>query len=344
MAETIKVGISIGDINGIGMEVIMKTFLDNRMMEICTPIVYGSSKIASVHRKALDIADFSFNVIKKAEDANPKRANLLNSWQEETEVNLGESTANGGKYAFQSLKAAVEDLASGKVDVLVTAPINKKNIQSEDFNFAGHTEFLADYSNEDNPLMILCDQGLRVGLVTGHLPIKDVAEALNKDLIASKIELFNKTLKQDFGIDKPKIAVLGLNPHSGDGGLLGTEEQEIISPAIKESFDRGIIALGPYPADGLFGSSTFSKFDGILAMYHDQGLAPFKAMAFHNGVNYTAGLPIVRTSPDHGVGYDIAGKNQASENSFRQAIYLACDIFRTRKANKQLAANSLSVK
>ena len=263
MKDKIKVGISIGDINGIGMEVIIKSFLDNRMMEICTPVVYGSSKIASIHRKALDITDFSFNVIKKAEEANPKRANLLNLWQEEVEINLGKSTSNGGKYAFRSLKAAVEDLASGKIDVLVTAPINKKNIQSDDFNFAGHTEFLADYSNEDNPLMILCDQGLRVGLVTGHLPIKEVAEALNKDLIKSKIELFNKTLKQDFGIEKPKIAVLGLNPHSGDGGLLGAEEQEIISPAIKESFDDGIIALGPYPADGLFGSSTFSKFDGI---------------------------------------------------------------------------------
>ena len=225
--------------------------------------------------------------------------------------------------------------------MLVTAPINKKNIQSSEFNFAGHTEFLADYANEDNPLMILCDEGLRVGLVTGHLPLKEVPSALNKELILSKLEVFNKTLKQDFGIEKPKIAVLGLNPHSGDEGLLGTEEQEVISPAIKEAFGKAIIALGPYPADGLFGSSSYQKFDGILAMYHDQGLAPFKAMAFHNGVNYTAGLPIVRTSPDHGVGYDIAGKNVASEQSFRQAVYLACDIYKTRRMNKQLAANSL---
>ena len=344
MAEKLRVGISIGDINGIGMEVIIKTFLDNRMMEICTPIVYGSSKIASFHRKALDIQDFSFNIINKAEDFNPKRANLINLWDEEIKIELGESTSTGGEYAFKSLKTAVEDLAGGKTDVLITAPINKKNIQSADFNFAGHTEFLADYANEENPLMILCDEGLRVGLVTGHLPLKDVSGALSKELILAKLEVFNKTLKQDFGIEKPKIAVLGLNPHSGDGGLLGTEEQEIISPAIRQAFDAGILAMGPYPADGLFGSSTYQKFDGILAMYHDQGLAPFKAMAFHNGVNFTAGLPIVRTSPDHGVGYDIAGKNLASEQSFRQAVYLACDIYKTRRRNKQLTANSLDAK
>ena len=341
MADTLRVGISIGDINGIGMEVIIKTFLDNRMMEICTPIVYGSSKVTSFHLKALDIQDFSFNVIKKAQDFNSKRANLINLWDEDIDMKLGESTAMGGEYAFKSLKTAVEDLASGKTDVLITAPINKKNIQSDDFKFPGHTEFLADYANEENPLMILCDGGLRVGLVTGHLPLKDVSAALSKDGIIAKLEVFDKTLRQDFGIEKPKIAVLGLNPHSGDNGLLGTEEQEIISPAIKLAFNKGILALGPYPADGLFGSSTYQKFDGILAMYHDQGLAPFKAMAFHNGVNYTAGLPIVRTSPDHGVGYDIAGQNKASERSFRHAVYLACDIYKTRRMNKRLLANSL---
>ncbi|MBL4624727.1 MAG: 4-hydroxythreonine-4-phosphate dehydrogenase PdxA [Flavobacteriales bacterium] len=341
MAEKLRVGISIGDINGIGMEVIIKTFLDNRMLEICTPIVYGSSKIASFYRRVLDIPDFSFNIIKKAEEFNPKRANLVNLWDEEIDIQPGESTSIGGEYAFKSLKTAVEDLASGKTDVLITAPINKQNIQSDEFNFTGHTEFLADYANVDNPLMVLCDEGLRVGLVTGHLPLKEVPSSLNKELILSKLAVFNKTLKQDFGIEKPKIAVLGLNPHSGDGGLLGTEEQEIISPAIKQAFDGGVLAMGPYPADGLFGSSTYQKFDGILAMYHDQGLAPFKAMAFHKGVNYTAGLPIVRTSPDHGVGYDIAGQNKASEQSFRQAVYLACDIYKTRRMNKQLFANSL---
>ena len=341
MAEKLRVGISIGDINGIGMEVIIKTFIDNRMMDICTPLVYGSSKVASLHLKTLDIQDFSFNVIKKAEDFSPERANLINLWDEDIDMELGESTAKGGEYAFKSLKTAVEDLASGKTDVLITAPINKKNIQSDDFKFAGHTEFLADYANEENPLMILCDGGLRVGLVTGHLPLKDVSGALTKKGIIAKLEVFDKTLRQDFGIEKPKIAVLGLNPHSGDNGLLGSEEQEIISPAIKSAFDKGILAMGPYPADGLFGSSIYQKFDGILAMYHDQGLAPFKAMAFHNGVNYTAGLPIVRTSPDHGVGYDIAGQNKASEQSFRQAVYLACDIYKTRRMNKQLLANSL---
>ncbi len=341
MVDKLRVGISIGDINGIGLEVIIKTFLDNRMMEICTPIVYGSSKVTSFHLKALDIQDFSFNVIKKAQDLNPKRANLINLWDEDIDLKLGKSTVTGGEYAFKSLKVAAEDLASGKTDVLITAPINKKNIQSDDFKFAGHTEFLADYANEENPLMILCDGGLRVGLVTGHLPLKDVSEAISKEGIIAKLEVFDKTLRQDFGIEKPKIAVLGLNPHSGDNGLLGTEEQEIISPAIKHAFNMGILAMGPYPADGLFGSSAYQKFDGILAMYHDQGLAPFKAMAFHNGVNYTAGLPIVRTSPDHGVGYDIAGQNKASEQSFRQAVYLACDIYKTRRMNKQLLANSL---
>jgi len=340
----IRVGISAGDMNGVGMEVIIKTFLDNRMLDSCTPIIYGSSKVASFHRKQLGIVDFSFHIINDADDANPKRANLINCIDDDLTVELGKSTKDAGKFAFKALEAATKDIASNKIDVLVTAPINKHNVQSDDFKFPGHTEYLADYANEENPLMLMVDQELRVGLVTGHIPVKEVSEQLTIENILAKIRVMNKSLIQDFGIRKPKITVLGLNPHAGDKGLLGSEEETAIIPAIRKANEEGILTFGPYGADGFFGSSSYSSADGILAMYHDQGLTPFKALSFDTGVNYTAGLPIVRTSPDHGTGYEIAGQNKASESSFRNAVYLACDIFRNRREYKQLNANALKPK
>lgn len=337
------VGISIGDVNGIGMEVVIKTFLDNRMLDFCTPVVYASQKVAQAHRKALGIDNFSFNVVGEGDKLNPKRANLINVWEEEVQVELGEVTPSGGKYAFRSLDAAVQDLAANKVDVLVTAPINKHNMPEGQFNAAGHTEFLANYANVDNYLMIMVAGDLRVGLVTGHVPLRDVAAALTVDAILTKLDVFAKSLTQDFGVRAPKIAILGLNPHAGDNGKIGMEEKEIIIPAMQKARDRGIMTFGPFGADGLFGSGAWTKYDGVLAMYHDQGLGPFKTMAFEDGVNFTAGLPIVRTSPDHGTGYDLAGKGLASEASFRNAVYAACDIWRSRKAHKEITANPLPI-
>lgn len=342
--KKIRVGISIGDFNGVGLEVIIKTFLDSRLMEDCTPIVYGSSALAKEYRKALNILDFSFNSIADANDANSKKANLVEVWKEEAEITFGESTQQAGKFSFLSLQEATRDLASNKIDVLVTAPINKNNIQSEDFDFPGHTEYLADYANVETPLMLLTAGDLRVGTLTGHIPIKDVAENLYHDEIVTKLEIFEKTLKQDFCITKPKIAVLGLNPHNGDNGTIGSEELEIIIPAINEAVSNGILAFGPFASDGFFGSPAYKKFDGILSMYHDQGLTPFKAISFDEGVNFTAGLPIVRTSPDHGTAYDIAGKGIASEISFRNAVYVAIDVYKNRQDFKELSSNPLKIK
>lgn len=335
------VGITLGDPNGIGSEIIMKTFSDSRMLEVCTPIIYGSAKVILYFKKLLGANDFNFNQIKSADQLVHKKINLVNLNIGEFEVTPGTSTKEAGQAAFTFLKTATEDIASNKIDVMVTCPINKQNIQSDDFKFPGHTEYLAHYANEDNPLMIMLTDDIRVGLVTIHTPLKDVAKQITSDLIIQKADAFIKSLKQDFGIDKPKLAVLGLNPHAGDNGLLGEEEQTIITPAIEELKRSGNMVFGPYPSDGFFGSGNYKKFDGILAMYHDQGLAPFKALTFDEGVNYTASLPIVRTSPDHGVGYDISGKNVASENSFRNAIYKACDIYNTRKEYKNLVANQL---
>jgi len=339
----VKVGISIGDFNGIGMEVIIKTFMDNRMLQVCTPIVYGSSRIASFHRKALNISDFSFNLIREAGAANPKMANLINCWDEELKMELGISSAIAGEKSIKSLELAVADLKSGKIDVLVTAPINKNNVQSEKFSFPGHTEYLAQTFDAKEYLMLLVSNDLRIGTVTGHIPLSQVAQALSTEKIISKVKILNESLQRDFGIRKPKIAVLGLNPHAGDGGLLGNEETNIILPAIEKLKAEGILAIGPYASDGFFGSHLYNKFDAVLAMYHDQGLIPFKSLAFETGVNYTAGLSIVRTSPDHGTGYDIAGKNIASESSFREAVYLACDIYKNRQLQNELTANPLKI-
>ncbi len=341
--KKIVVGITHGDINGVGYEVIMKCLNDSKINELCIPIVYGSSKVASYHRKALNIENFSFNLIRTAKDANPKRANIINCTDDEVKVDPGKSTPEAGKAAFDALERAVSDLKKGEIDVLVTAPINKKNIQSKDFNFAGHTEYLQKKFESEQVLMFMISSTLRIGVVTGHIPISQVSENISSKKILQKLKLMNRSLLEDFGIVGAKIAVLSLNPHAGDGGVIGNEEANEIIPAIKMARDEKIMALGPFSADGFFGSGNFAKFDAILAMYHDQGLIPFKSLTFEDGVNFTTGLPAVRTSPAHGTAYDIADKNIASPNSIRQAIYLACDVFKNREAYKQLTANQLII-
>lgn len=342
MSKRIKLGISIGDINGIGLEVIIKTFQDNRMLDFCTPIIYASSKLSSIHRKTLEINDFSFHKISRADEANQKKPNIIECWKNEVEISFGNATEEGGKYALISLEAATNDLLNGKIDALVTAPINKNNIQSEIFDFPGHTEYLTD-KFEGESLMLMTSENLKIGVATNHIPLNNVANTLTSETIFSKLKILNKTLVQDFMITSPRIAVLGLNPHAGDNGLLGKEEEEMIIPAINNAKSVGINAFGPYPADGFFGSGNYKKFDAILGMYHDQGLIPFKSLSFGEGVNYTAGLNVIRTSPDHGVAYEIAGKNQASESSFRAAIYLACDIYKNRKLSEEINQNPLKL-
>jgi 4-hydroxythreonine-4-phosphate dehydrogenase len=337
----IRVGITIGDMNGVGPEVVIKTFSDATMLQLCTPVIYGSGKVLSYYRKTLKIDDFNYNTIKSANEINLRKINLINCWQEEADIKMGIADPASGKFAFTSLQKACEDLGNNQIDVLVTAPIDKKTMQQEGFRFPGHTEYLSQQFKSSGYLMMLVSDNLRVATVTGHIPLSEVPGALNKELIVQKINIMNASLKCDFGIRKPKIAVLGLNPHSGDNGLLGSEEQEFIIPAVKESFDKGIIVYGPYSADGFFGASLYKTFDGVLAMYHDQGLIPFKSVSFGAGVNFTAGLPVVRTSPDHGTGYDIAGKGLASESSFRHAVFLACDIVRKRREYDELIADPL---
>lgn len=340
--KKIRVGITHGDINGIGYEVIMKALEDPTMVELCTPIVYGSSKALSYHRKALDIPNVNFNMVPRAEEAAEGVNNLVEVIGEEVKIELGTPSEVAGKAALTALKRAADDLRNGIIDVLVTAPINKDTVQSDDFHFPGHTEYLEARIGEGNKaLMILCNDDLRVALVSTHLPLAKVSEAVTKAAILEKLAIFNESLVKDFSIVKPRIAVLSLNPHAGENGMLGTEEKEIISPAIEEAYANKILAFGPYAADGFFGSEQYKRFDGVLAMYHDQGLAPFKTIAMEDGVNYTAGLPYVRTSPDHGTGYDIAGSNQANEASLRSAIYKAIDIFRSRNRYYEMRANPL---
>ncbi len=339
----VRVGISQGDFNGIGYEVIIKTFMDHGMLELCTPIVYGIQKVGAAFRKSMQVQDFSFYGIPEASKAVKHHCNFINLTDIDVGLDPGKATPASGAWAVKSLMHAMDDLDKGLIDVLVTAPIDKHNVQSPDFNFPGHTEFLANRSNVSNYLMLLISENLRVGTVTGHIPVKDVAGQLSKELIVSKLKVFAESLLKDFGIRSPKIAVLGLNPHAGDGGLLGKEEGEIIAPAIKQANDEGVMAFGPYPADGFFGNGSWKQFDGVLAMYHDQGLIPFKSIAFHQGVNFTAGLPIVRTSPDHGTAFDIVGRNMASEESFRASVFLAIDIYRNRKLHEEITANSLEI-
>ena len=341
--NNIKLGISHGDINGVSYEIIIKSLLDNRINEMCTPIIYGSPKVAGYHRKALDIQGFNLTHIKTAEEANPKRVSIINCISDDIRVELGKSTEMAGQASYQALERSVTDIKNNKVDVLVTAPINKHNIQSGDFNFPGHTEYLQESFGSEEVLMLMVSESMKVGTVTGHLPLSKVSEAITTETIITKLRILNKSLKEDFAIRKPRIAVLGLNPHAGDNGLLGSEENEIIIPAIETVRKEGILALGPFAADGLFGTSFVKKFDAVLAMYHDQGLAPFKALAFDTGVNYTAGLPIIRTSPAHGTAYELAGKNEASPESFRAAMFLAIDIYRNRKQHNEHTSNPLKV-
>jgi len=340
----IVVGISHGDINSISYEVIIKSCLDQRILELFVPVVYGLSKVASYHRKLLNIPDFSFHVINRAEQASPKRPNLVNLHDKEVKIELGESTQQAGELALLSINSAVEDLKKGVIDVLVTAPVNKNNVQSATTEpFTGHTEYLAAKLGAKDQLMLLVSGSLRIGLVTGHIPLADVARSISTERILKKLALMETSLIQDFAIRKPRIAVLGLNPHAGDKGLIGNQEQEIIIPAIEKASNNGMLVFGPYPADGLFASSQYKQFDGILAMYHDQGLIPFKTLAFENGVNFTAGLPYVRTSPDHGTAYDIAGQDKASAESMRAAIYLACDIYNNRLMWNEITRNPLAI-
>ncbi len=330
----IKVGITHGDINGIGYEVILKTFSDIRIAELFIPIIYGSTKVAAYHRKALDLPPVSFNLIQNASEAEPHKINIINIPQVDIKVEFGKSTQPAGEASLSALEMATADLSDNLIDVLVTAPINKDNIQRDGFHFPGHTEYLEEKfaQDGDRSLMILADADLRVALVTGHIPIAKVSENITKDKIKQTVSIFHNTLLRDFNIDNPRIAVLGLNPHAGENGLLGSEEIDTIIPAIEELQNKtDILCFGPYAADGFFGSGHFKDFDGIVAMYHDQGLAPFKTLAMENGVNFTAGLPIIRTSPAHGTAYGIAGQNQATEVSFRNAIYMALDAFRNRQ-------------
>ena len=337
----IKVGITQGDINGVGYEVILKAFSDPVMLELCTPVIYGSPKVAAYHRKSLDLPT-NFSIVNSAAEAAYNRLSVVNCTDDEVKVEFSKADPEAGKAALGALERAIEEYKEGLVDVIVTAPINKHTIQSETFAFPGHTEYIEERLGDGaKSLMILMKDDFRVALVTGHIPVSQIASTITKELIQEKLAIFNHSLKQDFAIGAPRIAVLSLNPHAGDEGLLGKEEEEIIIPALKEMAAKGILCYGPYPADGFMGSGNFTHFDGVLAMYHDQGLAPFKALAMDEGVNYTAGLPVIRTSPAHGTAYDIAGKGLASADSFRQAIYVAIDVFRNRLRDKEAHANPL---
>lgn len=338
----IRLAITHGDFNGVGYEVIIKTFADARMFDFCTPVLYGSTKVASYHKKLLTSVqqEIQFNAIRDAAEAQPGKYNVINLTQDEIKIDLGKSTDLAGALSRESLNRACADLKAGKVDVLVTAPINKRNIQAPDFDFPGHTEYLSHQFGSSSLMLMVCDR-IRIGIVTNHLALKDVPSALTHDLLAEKISILNASLKRDFGITTPKIAVLALDPHAGDNGVIGDFDQRVIRPVIDEAQSSGILAYGPFPSDGFFGSSEFNKFDGVLALYHDQGLIPFKLMSFTEGVNYTAGLPYVRTSPAHGTGYDIAGHDRASEQSFRSAVYLACTILRNRREYDELTAAPL---
>lgn len=341
-AENIIVGISIGDLNGIGSEVVLKTFEDSRMLELCTPVIFANVKILSSVKKTFE-SNSMLHGIDNIDQMIPGKINVLNVWREHLELKPGESDENAGKYAIKSFVAATEALKNGQVDVLITAPINKYNIQSDDFNFPGHTDYL-DRELEGNALMLMVQDNLRVGLLTDHVPVNEVASHLTEALIRQKIETIKKTLIQDFSINKPKIAVLGLNPHAGDGGVIGKEEKEILAPVIKKMFESGTLVFGPFPADGFFGSGQYEKYDAVIAAYHDQGLVPFKTLAFGKGVNYTAGLNKIRTSPDHGTAYDIAGKGIADHHSFQEAVYLAIDIFKSRNEYAEISKKPLKIK
>ncbi len=341
MSKSTVIGISQGDINGISYEVILKTLEDARIFDICTPVIYGSPKVCAYHKKALNMDHLNLNSIRHSEEANAGRINIINCIDDEVRVELGKSTEQAGLASYSALKEAVNDLKEEKIEALVTGPINKHNIQSENFRYSGHTEYLKAIFNVEEVLMLMVSDILKVGVVAGHVRMSELSSFITKEKVLSMIRILNQSLQKDFNIGKPKIAVLGFNPHAGDDGLLGDEESEIIKPAIEEAKKNNALVFGPYSADGFFGSGSFKKFDGILAMYHDQGLIPFKAICGEEGVNYTAGLPVVRTSPAHGTAYELAGKGEASAQSFRNSIYLASDIIKNRKHYDEIHANPL---
>lgn len=326
-----KIGITVGDINGIGPEIIIKALADNRLLNYFVPVIYGSTKILSYYRKALHANDFNYSQVKEDGKFHFNKVNVVNCWDEMVDINAGEVTTEAGKASFLAIRKAAEDLMEKKIDAVVTAPINKNNIQSDDFKFPGHTEYFTEKFNAGDSLMFLTSGELRVGVVTGHIPINQVSKSITKEKVFSKLTIMEHSLRNDFGISKPRIAVLGLNPHAGEEGLIGNEEEKVLKPVIKSFQDKGHLVYGPFPADGFFGKGDYKKFNGILAMYHDQGLIPFKTLAFSTGVNFTAGLSVIRTSPDHGTAYDIAGQNKADEQSMREAIYSAFDIYKNRR-------------
>jgi len=335
----IKLGISVGDLNGIGCEVILKTFGDSRMLDFCTPIIFASNKTISQQKNTLDV-EINYHGIHEASAALEGKINVVNVWKEVPEIKFGEATEEAGKYAIKSLKAAVAALKNGDIDALVTAPINKNNIQADDFDFPGHTDYLAQELDGESLMFMVADD-LKIGLLTDHVAVKDAPAAINPILIRTKVRIIEKSLTMDFGIRRPKVALLGINPHSGDNGVIGKEDDEILKPVIKEMSDAGHLVFGPYSADSFFGSDTYKKFDGILAAYHDQGLIPFKTLSFGKGVNFTAGLSKVRTSPDHGTAYEIAGKGKADHSSFKEAVFTAIQVFRNRSEHHELTENVL---
>ena len=341
-AENIIVGISIGDLNGIGSEVVLKTFEDARMLELCTPVIFANVKQLSFIKRNLE-SEINLHGIDRLDQLVVGKVNVLNVWREGFDLNLGTNDETVGEYAIKSFVTATQALKEGKVDVLVTAPINKYNSQSDTFKFPGHTDYLAQ-ELEGDALMFMVQDNLRVGLLTDHIPVSEVASHLTEALITKKIETIKQSLIQDFSINKPRIAVLGVNPHCGDGGVIGNEDDLILKPTLKKIFEKGTLVFGPFPADGFFGSNQYEKYDAVIATYHDQGLIPFKTLSFGNGVNYTAGLNKIRTSPDHGTAYDIAGKGIADFNSFKEAVYLAIDIFHSRNQHQEISQNPLKIR
>ncbi len=339
--KKLRIGITHGDINGIGCEVILKALNDARMLELFTPVLYSSPKVIAYYRKALSLNNLNTHSVRSAEEAHDERINVVNCLNDEVRVEIGKSTPQGGEAALASLQAAVGEMKNGLLDALVTAPINKYNIQSEQFHFPGHTEYLQSEFGNGNVLMLMVSDSLRMGILTGHAPLANVPALVTQDKLISTLRLINRTMLEDFNINRPRIAVLSLNPHAGDNGLLGKEEQTTIIPAIEKVKNEGILAFGPYPSDGFFGSDNYRKFDVVLAMYHDQGMTAFKTLCFENGVNYTAGLPIVRTSPAHGTAYDLVGTDTASPESFRQALYLACDVATNRTQYRSLKSRAM---
>lgn len=335
------VGITIGDYNGIGPEVIIKALDDSRMLEFCTVVIFGSSRLLSYYKNVLENKSFSYTRVNSPEDSREGQVNVVNCWEEELNIRIGTGTADSGKYALIALTQAADALVAGKIQAMVTAPVSKASIQQTDPSFIGQTEFMMQKAGAGEVLMVLAHEELRVALVTGHLPLRDVPDAITPELVISKIRLFDRCLRSDFLIHRPRIAVLGLNPHAGEQGALGREEMERMLPAIEAARENNVLAFGPFPADGLFGAHGYRDYDGILAMYHDQGLAPFKALAFNEGVNITAGLSVVRTSPDHGTAFDIAGKNVASPDSMRQAIFTAVQLVTNRETFAEMNAHPL---